>query len=151
VAFPGTEGTHCGACSLPASPARCALLLLPTRARKRLRAATCAASCSHERSLTLLCPLTPWQDSFYRGLTPEEHNNVSEYNFDHPNAMDQEAIMQCLLDLKARKAVEVPIYDFKTHRRAHVHACCPCACVQERCLLVLLTRVCACVSARGVA
>jgi uridine kinase len=43
---------------------------------------------------------------------------VSEYNFDHPNAMDQEAIMQCLLDLKARKAVEVPIYDFKTHSRS---------------------------------
>ena len=58
------------------------------------------------------------QDSFYRGLTPEEQLNVTEYNFDHPNAMDQEAIMQCLVDLKARKPVEVPIYDFKTHRRA---------------------------------
>ena len=43
---------------------------------------------------------------------------MSEYNFDHPNAMDQEAILQCLVDLKARKAVEVPIYDFKTHSRA---------------------------------
>lgn len=34
------------------------------------------------------------QDSFYRGLTPEEHNNVQDYNFDHPNAMDHTAIMQ---------------------------------------------------------
>jgi len=58
------------------------------------------------------------QDSFYRGLSAEESQNVSEYNFDHPNAMDQEAIMQCLVDLKARMAVEVPIYDFKTHRCA---------------------------------
>ncbi len=42
---------------------------------------------------------------------------MSEYNFDHPDAMDQEAILRCLLDLKQRKAVEVPIYDFKTHSR----------------------------------
>lgn len=42
---------------------------------------------------------------------------MTEYNFDHPDAMDQRAIMQCLVDLKARKAVEVPIYDFKTHSR----------------------------------
>jgi uridine kinase len=24
------------------------------------------------------------QDSFYKGLTPEEHHRVAEYNFDHP-------------------------------------------------------------------
>lgn len=24
-------------------------------------------------------------DSFYKGLTPEQHNNVSNYNFDHPS------------------------------------------------------------------
>lgn len=34
------------------------------------------------------------QDSFYRGLTPEELKNVKDYNFDHPNAMDQQAILQ---------------------------------------------------------
>ena len=56
------------------------------------------------------------QDSFYRGLTPEESANVKDYNFDHPNAMDQEAIVKCLCDLKNRIPVEVPIYDFKTHR-----------------------------------
>ena len=62
---------------------------------------------------------TGWvQDSFYRGLTQEELANVKEYNFDHPDAMDQDAILQCLLDLKARKTVYVPIYDFKTHSRS---------------------------------
>jgi uridine kinase len=103
-------------------------------------------------------------------LTPEEHNNVSEYNFDHPNAMDQEAIMQCLLDLKARKAVEVPIYDFKTHSRstetqrvepadviifegilARAPPCCAHACMLElaapRCA-EMLTCVDCCVDAR---
>jgi uridine kinase len=49
-------------------------------------------------------------------LTPEESANVKDYNFDHPNAMDQEAIVKCLCDLKNRIPVEVPIYDFKTHR-----------------------------------
>ncbi len=56
-------------------------------------------------------------------MTPEESANVSEYNFDHPNAMDQEAIMQCLVNLKARIPVEVPIYDFKTHRCGRVVLC----------------------------
>jgi uridine kinase len=43
---------------------------------------------------------------------------VKEYNFDHPDAMDQEAILQCLVNLKNRVPVEVPIYDFVTHRCA---------------------------------
>jgi hypothetical protein len=47
---------------------------------------------------------------------------VHEYNFDHPSAMDQEAILQCLLNLKNRRKVEVPIYDFVTHRRARADA-----------------------------
>ena len=34
------------------------------------------------------------QDSFYRGLNQEELKGVKEYNFDHPNAMDQEAILK---------------------------------------------------------
>ena len=60
------------------------------------------------------------QDSSYRGLTPYESANVKEYNFDHPDAMDQEAILKCLVDLKNRCTVEVPIYDFVTHRRARM-------------------------------
>lgn len=58
------------------------------------------------------------QDSFYRGLTPEEMEDVKSYNFDHPDAFDQDALLQCLLDLKEGKAVDVPIYDFTTHQRA---------------------------------
>ena len=33
------------------------------------------------------------QDSFYRGLTPEEMAHVSEYNFDHPGTLYQKASM----------------------------------------------------------
>lgn len=40
------------------------------------------------------------QDSFYRGLTNDEQANVGMYDFDSPNALDQEAIVRCLKDLK---------------------------------------------------
>ncbi len=75
------------------------------------------------------CVIMLSQDSFYRGLTPEEKANVqgqkggshtpkwhvlwvayclkksivaqiAEYNFDHPDAFDSVAILQCLTDLK---------------------------------------------------
>eukprot|EP01095_Lingulamoeba_sp_RSL-Kostka_P000949 TRINITY_DN11275_c0_g2_i1.p1 TRINITY_DN11275_c0_g2~~TRINITY_DN11275_c0_g2_i1.p1 ORF type:complete len:556 (-),score=166.69 TRINITY_DN11275_c0_g2_i1:146-1813(-) len=66
----------------------------------------------------------PWavllsQDSFYKDLKGKDlekaHN--CDYNFDHPNAFDYEAMIQILRDLKSGKGVEVPIYDFTTHKR----------------------------------
>ncbi|CAI9111570.1 OLC1v1011821C1 [Oldenlandia corymbosa var. corymbosa] len=57
------------------------------------------------------------QDSFYRGLTPEELKRVSEYNFDHPDAFDTEQLLECVDKLKSGHSVQVPIYDFKTHQR----------------------------------
>ncbi|KAK1272329.1 hypothetical protein QJS04_geneDACA012653 [Acorus gramineus] len=57
------------------------------------------------------------QDSFYRGLTAEESEHVSEYNFDHPDAFDNEQLLECIEQLKCGKSVNVPIYDFKNHRR----------------------------------
>lgn len=56
-------------------------------------------------------------DHFYRGLTPEQINNVSEYNFDHPEALDLEAIYQALETLRSGQDAEIPVYDFKLHRR----------------------------------
>eukprot|EP00889_Picochlorum_renovo_P007826 jgi/Picre1/34856/NNA_002322.t1 len=64
------------------------------------------------------CVVMLSQDSFYRGLTQEEKDNVSDYNFDHPDAFDHKALMACIQTLKARKAVNVPVYDFKTHARS---------------------------------
>mmetsp|Transcript_2011 Transcript_2011/g.4145 ORF Transcript_2011/g.4145 Transcript_2011/m.4145 type:complete len:473 (+) Transcript_2011:79-1497(+) len=64
------------------------------------------------------CVVMLSQDSFYRGLTQEEKDNVSDYNFDHPDAFDHKALMACIQTLKARKAVDVPVYDFKTHARS---------------------------------
>ena len=56
-------------------------------------------------------------DSYYKdmgGLPPTQHVNI---NFDHPNALDTELLIQHILTLRAGKAVEVPIYDFSTDRR----------------------------------
>ncbi|PRQ54240.1 putative transferase [Rosa chinensis] len=58
------------------------------------------------------------QDSFYRGLTPEESERVHEYNFDHPDAFDTEQMLECVQKLKSGQSVQVPIYDFKIHRRS---------------------------------
>ncbi|EXC31333.1 Uridine kinase-like protein 1 [Morus notabilis] len=58
------------------------------------------------------------QDSFYRGLTPEESERVHEYNFDHPDAFDTEQLLDCIIKLKCGQSVHVPIYDFKEHRRS---------------------------------
>ncbi|GKV33063.1 hypothetical protein SLEP1_g41610 [Rubroshorea leprosula] len=57
------------------------------------------------------------QDSFYRGLTPEESKCVHEYNFDHPDAFDTEQLLDCIQKLKNGQSYQVPIYDFKNHRR----------------------------------
>lgn len=58
------------------------------------------------------------QDSFYRPLTPEEIANVKSYNFDHPDAFDNEALLKGLANLSAGRSIEVPVYDFTRHARS---------------------------------
>ncbi|KAL5727049.1 Uridine kinase-like protein 1 [Ranunculus cassubicifolius] len=58
------------------------------------------------------------QDSFYRGLTPEESKHAHEYNFDHPDAFDTEQLLECVGQLKCGLPVHVPVYDFKNHLRS---------------------------------
>lgn len=48
----------------------------------------------------------------------EQLTNVTQYNFDHPDAFDTETMLQCIADLKAGKPVDVPVYDFTLHQRA---------------------------------
>jgi len=58
-----------------------------------------------------------YQDSFYRGLAPEELEHVQEYNFDHPDAFDTEQLLDCISKLNQGESVHIPIYDFKRHRQ----------------------------------
>ncbi|GAT93739.1 phosphoribulokinase uridine kinase family protein [Entamoeba histolytica] len=57
------------------------------------------------------------QDSFYRPLTKEEHDNVAEYNFDSPSSFDWDLIIDTLKKIKAKKNVSLPVYDYVTHSR----------------------------------
>ena len=66
----------------------------------------------------------PWvtllsMDSFYKVLNEKQHEQaaLNEYNFDHPDAFDFDLLLKTLKRLKEMKKVEVPIYNFVTHRR----------------------------------
>ena len=57
------------------------------------------------------------QDLYYRDLKdmPLDYRNAA--NFDHPDALDNDLLVNHLKKLKAGEPVELPIYDFKTHTR----------------------------------
>lgn len=40
------------------------------------------------------------------------------YNFDHPDAFDTPAIVQCLQSLQQMQQVDIPVYDFNKHQRS---------------------------------
>lgn len=56
-------------------------------------------------------------DSYYRDrsdLTPEAREHL---NYDHPDSLDNDLLVENLEALRAGRAVDVPIYDFKSHSR----------------------------------
>jgi uridine kinase len=57
------------------------------------------------------------QDLYYRNLKdmPLDYRNAA--NFDHPDAIDNELLINHLKKLNAGEPVELPIYDFRTHTR----------------------------------
>ena len=57
------------------------------------------------------------QDSYYRNLKdlPLDYRQVA--NFDHPDALDNDLLVNHVRKLKAGEAIELPLYDFKTHSR----------------------------------
>lgn len=57
------------------------------------------------------------EDNYYKDqshLTMEERVKT---NYDHPNSMDRDLLNQHLLDLKAGKAVDIPVYSYVEHTR----------------------------------
>lgn len=63
------------------------------------------------------------QDSYYCDVEwPEDprarEKATSAYNFDHPNALDLDLLVEHLTELRAGRPVDVPIYDFTHHRRS---------------------------------
>lgn len=58
------------------------------------------------------------QDSFYRCLTPEQLASAKKgcFNFDHPDAIDDQAIYQTLKDILNGVPVKLPIHDYQENR-----------------------------------
>ncbi|XP_057309011.1 uridine-cytidine kinase 2-A-like [Hydractinia symbiolongicarpus] len=57
--------------------------------------------------------------SFYRHLSDEDKllADTGKFNFDHPNAFDDELTLKCLHMLKQGKVATIPKYNFATHSR----------------------------------
>jgi uridine kinase len=57
------------------------------------------------------------QDSYYRNITdlPLDYRHIA--NFDHPDALDNDLLVNHVRRLKAGEAVELPLYDFRTQMR----------------------------------
>ena len=60
------------------------------------------------------------QDSFYRELTPAEAAKAMKgtFNFDHPDAFDNQLMESVLTDVINGRQTKVPVYDFKTNSRS---------------------------------
>ena len=57
------------------------------------------------------------QDSYYLNLDQMPLDYRRKVNFDHPDAIDNDLLIEHLRALKRGEAVELPLYDFKTHSR----------------------------------
>ncbi len=56
-------------------------------------------------------------DSYYRDLTHLPLEERVKVNFDHPDSLDNDLLIDHLRRLRSGKAVDKPIYDFKQHTR----------------------------------
>jgi uridine kinase len=57
------------------------------------------------------------QDNYYKSAEFISNANITAFNFDHPDAFDNDLIIEQLSALKRGEAVEMPTYDFVHHRR----------------------------------
>lgn len=57
-------------------------------------------------------------DSYYKSKSDLNLASNEPPNFDHPNSLETSLMVHHLRDLKRGKAIEVPVYDFKTDSRS---------------------------------
>lgn len=77
-------------------------------------------------------------DAYYRDqshLAPADREHI---NYDHPDSLDSVLLAEHLKQLRAGRAVEVPLYDFATYTRLlETHRVAPCRVVIVEGILVL--------------
>jgi uridine kinase len=56
-------------------------------------------------------------DAYYKDLSNLPHNQRTEINFDHPDSLESDLLVEHIQQLKKWQAIDLPIYDFKTHTR----------------------------------
>nr|XP_033818065.1 uridine-cytidine kinase 2 isoform X1 [Geotrypetes seraphini] len=68
----------------------------------------------HQKKVVMLS-----QDSFYQVLTAEQKAKAlkGQFNFDHPDAFDNELILKTLQEIMDGRTVQIPVYDFVSHSR----------------------------------
>jgi uridine kinase len=76
-------------------------------------ASTIANDILHDESVIHLS-----MDSYYKNLSDISLEERKKVNYDHPNAIDVDLLCQHLDDLKLRKAIDAPIYDFNLHTQS---------------------------------
>ena len=58
------------------------------------------------------------QDSYYRNLVDMPLDTRDKANFDHPDSVDNELLVNHLQSLRDGAAIAMPVYDFRTHTRS---------------------------------
>jgi len=59
------------------------------------------------------------QDSYYRNLVDMPLDERHQANFDHPDSIDSDMLVNHIKRLKQGEKAEMPLYDFKTHTRSN--------------------------------
>jgi uridine kinase len=58
-------------------------------------------------------------DAYYRDLSSLPENQRKLVNFDHPNSLENELLIDHVIQLKNWKKINLPVYDFTTHTRTN--------------------------------
>ena len=58
------------------------------------------------------------QDSYYRNLSDMPLDERHQANFDHPDSIDSDMLVNHIMRLKQGLSIEMPLYDFVTHTRS---------------------------------
>jgi uridine kinase len=56
-------------------------------------------------------------DAYYKNLSHLPPDHRAQINYDHPNSLETELLIQHIKQLKKGDSIELPIYDFKVHTR----------------------------------
>jgi uridine kinase len=82
-----------------------------TGSGKTTVAAKLAAAMPNGRCVTIE------HDAYYRDQAHLSPDDRAKTNYDHPNSLETSLLAEHLRELRADRAVDIPIYDFATHTR----------------------------------